>query len=209
MTTSDGWYLEQFVFDLGRRVSRSKYKFPQEIPAKKDWEVWFNFWHVYTATGDKLHTPLRKWIAPTHRRWIWYYDHSSNNLQLIEDGKVHHFLPASNHCQTRSTMTYGFIWEEDISPTFNRGAPTSIVRLTNTTVNRLNEGAPLVKGPLLPTDFWDFLNTWGGMWMWEGINKKQLTKHKLTWLVDQTHSYGSRTDRRIGRRQQIYAGSVG
>ncbi len=82
------------------------------------------------------------------------------------------------------TTTYGLIWEEDISPTFKRGAPTSVVRLTNTTINRLNEGAPLAKGPLLPTDFWDFLNTWGGMWMWEGINKNQPTKHELTWLVE-------------------------
>jgi len=39
MTTADGRYLEQFVFDPGGKVSRSKYKFPQESPAKKDWEV--------------------------------------------------------------------------------------------------------------------------------------------------------------------------
>ena len=43
MTTADGQYLEQFVFNPGGKVSRSKYKFPQESPAKKDWEVWFNF----------------------------------------------------------------------------------------------------------------------------------------------------------------------
>jgi hypothetical protein len=39
MTAADGRYLEQFVFDPGGKVSRSKYKFPQESPAKKDWEV--------------------------------------------------------------------------------------------------------------------------------------------------------------------------
>jgi len=57
MTTADGWYLEQFVFDPGSKVTRSKYKFPRELPANKDWEAWFNFWPNYTATGDKLHTP--------------------------------------------------------------------------------------------------------------------------------------------------------
>jgi hypothetical protein len=98
MTTADRRYLEQFVFDLGGKVPRSKYKFLQEIPSKKDWEIWFNFWHDYTATGDKLPTSLGKWTAPTHRRWIWYYDHSSDNLQQIEDGKVHNYLPASDHC---------------------------------------------------------------------------------------------------------------
>ncbi len=70
MTMADGRYLEQFAFDPGGRVSRSKYKFPQDIPAKKDWEVWFNFWHDYTATGDKLHNPLGKRIPPTRRRLI-------------------------------------------------------------------------------------------------------------------------------------------
>ncbi len=58
MMTANGKYMEQFVFDPGSKVARSKYKFPQECPAKKDWEVWFNFWHDYTATGDKLHIPL-------------------------------------------------------------------------------------------------------------------------------------------------------
>jgi hypothetical protein len=138
MTMADGWYLEQFVFNPGGKVTRSKYKFPQEIPSKKDWEIWFNFWHDYTATGDKLHTSLGKWTPPTHRRWIWYYDSSSNDLQGIKDGKVHHYLPASDHCQTRWTKTYRLIWEEDISPTFKRGAPTSMVGLTNKTINRLN-----------------------------------------------------------------------
>jgi hypothetical protein len=65
MTTADGRYLEQFVFDPGSKVARSKYKFPRESPAKKNWDAWFNFWHDYTATGDKLHTPLGAWIAPT------------------------------------------------------------------------------------------------------------------------------------------------
>jgi hypothetical protein len=58
MTTADGRYLEQFVFDPGSKVERSIYKCPRESPAKKDWDAWFNFWHDYTATGDKLHTPL-------------------------------------------------------------------------------------------------------------------------------------------------------
>jgi len=43
MTTADGRYLEQFVFDPGSKVTRSKYKFLQESPAKKDWDARFNF----------------------------------------------------------------------------------------------------------------------------------------------------------------------
>jgi hypothetical protein len=69
MTTANGQYLEQFVFDPGNQTSRSTYKFPQEISTRGDWEVWFNFWHEHTATGYKLHVPLKKWLAQTHRIW--------------------------------------------------------------------------------------------------------------------------------------------
>ncbi len=58
MTTADGRYLEQFAFKPGSKVAWSNYKFPRESPSKKDWDAWFDFWHDYTATGDKLHTPL-------------------------------------------------------------------------------------------------------------------------------------------------------
>jgi hypothetical protein len=80
MTTADGQYLEQFAFNPGGRTSRSTYKFPQEIPTRGDWEVWFNFWHKHTATGDKLHVPLEKWLTPTHRIWRWFYSPTNNNL---------------------------------------------------------------------------------------------------------------------------------
>jgi hypothetical protein len=36
--------------------------------------------------------------------------------------------------------------------------------------------------------FGNFLETWGGMWMWEGINKTQPTKCDLTWLVEDMKS---------------------
>jgi len=145
----------------------SKYKFPLDLSAKKDWEAWFNFWHDYTATGDKLHIPLGAWITPTHRRWIWYYKSSTDDLPRIERGKVYHYLHSANDRRTGSSTSYDLVWEEDVLPTFNRGTPTSVLTFTNTKVTKLNKGAPLAKGPLLPTDFWEFLDTWGGTWMWE------------------------------------------
>jgi hypothetical protein len=69
-------------------------------------------------------------------------------------------------------------------PTFKRGTSTSVLTYTNTKVNKLNEGAPFAKEPLLPTDFWEFLDTWGGKWMWESIDDSQQSKHNLSWLVE-------------------------
>ncbi len=186
------------VFDPGSKVAQSKDKFPQESPAKKDWDAWFNFWHDYTATGDKLHTPLGAWITPAHRRWIWYYKSSTDDLHRIEKGNVYHYLHTVNYRWTRSSTSYEQVWEEDLLPTFKRGAPTSVLTLTNTKVNKLNEGVPLAKGQLLPTDFWEFLDAWGGTWMWESIDDSQQSKRS------QTHSHGSRTARTTGKGQQIH-----
>jgi len=120
MTTADGRYLEQFVFDPGSKVARSKYKFPQESSAKKVWDAWFNFWHDYTATGDKLHTPLGAWLTPTHRRWLWYYNSPTDNLHRIEKGKVYHYWCIATYRHTRSSTSYDIAREEDLTPTFKR-----------------------------------------------------------------------------------------
>jgi hypothetical protein len=55
-----------------------------------------------------------------------------------------------------------------------------VIGFADKNVNKLNKGVQLVKGPSLPTVFWDFLDTWGGKWMWEGINENQTIKHDLT-----------------------------
>jgi hypothetical protein len=63
------------------------------------------------------------------------------------------------------------------------GHPLSVQGLDKTHVNKLNIGPTLARGPQQPNNFWDFLRTWGGEWMWEGIEDGQATKHDLSWLV--------------------------
>jgi len=172
------------VFNPGSKVEQSKYKFPRESPAKKDWDAWFNFWHDYTATGDKLHTPLGAWLTPTHRRWLWYYNSPTDNLHRIEKGKVYHYQRTATYRRTRSSLSYDIAREEDLTPAFKRGTPTSVLTSTNTRVNKLNDGPLFAKEPPLPTDFWEFLNTWGGTWMWASIDNSQQSKHDLLWLLE-------------------------
>jgi hypothetical protein len=66
ITTADGRYLEQFVFEPEKITSRSKCTFPREKPSRKDWDLWFDFWHNFTTTSGKLNVPLGKWVKPTH-----------------------------------------------------------------------------------------------------------------------------------------------
>ncbi len=79
--TADGCYLEHFVFEPEKITSRSKYTFPREKPSRKDWDLWFDFWHNFTMTGGKLNVPLEKWVKPTHQIWRWYYMEQEDDLQ--------------------------------------------------------------------------------------------------------------------------------
>jgi hypothetical protein len=67
LTTMDGRYLEYFVFNLGSRDRSSSFRFPCEVPTKEDWNRWFDFWHTFITTGNKVKVPLSNWINPTHR----------------------------------------------------------------------------------------------------------------------------------------------
>ncbi len=93
VVTADGRYLKSFVFDPGPFKRRSNYRFPQECPSQKDWETWFEFWHSYVLTGDKLEVPLGVWINPTHRKWLWYTTPTDEKLR-IEDRVVSRYLPS-------------------------------------------------------------------------------------------------------------------
>ena len=88
-------------------------------------------------------------------------------------------MHTANHRRTRSSTSYDLVWEEDLLPTFKRGAPTSILTYSNTKVNKLNEGVPFAKGLLLPTDF---------TWMWKNIDNSQQSKRILLWLVEDMES---------------------
>ena len=52
MSTADGKYLEKFVRDPQKNITKSEYKFPREEPTKTDWTWWTKFWLNYTATGN-------------------------------------------------------------------------------------------------------------------------------------------------------------
>jgi hypothetical protein len=69
VTTADGRYLKIFVFNPRSKNTKPKFKLPCKYPSNKDWNSWFNFWHNFTLTGDKLKVPLDNWIHPTHCVW--------------------------------------------------------------------------------------------------------------------------------------------
>ncbi len=95
ITTADGRYLEHFVFAPGGRDKASTFTFPREQQTWRNRNSWFNFWHNFTTTGDKLKVPLGNWIQPTHRIWKWYYRADNNVLQRVKGNSIFHYkLPS-------------------------------------------------------------------------------------------------------------------
>jgi hypothetical protein len=130
-----------------------------------------------------LKAPLGNWIYGTHRVWEWYYNKEDNDLQHVKGGKVVHFKPARGFRLTRSTTTYQRAWDEQHNSQTQLGRPTSVRVVSSTRVSKLQEEPSLVVPPNKHTNFWDFIRSWGGSWMWEDINFSQETTQDLQWIA--------------------------
>jgi len=61
------------------------------------------------------------------------------------------------------------------------GSPVSVSPIDSTSVRYLGFGSPLALGPSQPSDFWEYLRSLGGEWMWDGVEEED---QDLQWLVD-------------------------
>jgi hypothetical protein len=184
ITTADRKYLKRFIFDPGGVTTQSGYMFPREQPSRQDLDRWINFWHEYTTLGGKLKTPLGGWINPTHRIWHWYYNKERDKLYHISGTTIKSFKQASGWQCNRLTTTYQITHVETSAQIFPTGIPTSIIQISESRMNKLQEG------PLPPpttensTPFWVFIDTWGGNWMWRNIDTRDKPKGDMQWVAD-------------------------
>ncbi len=184
ITTADGTYLEHFVFDPGRATAWSRYTFPREQPSCRNWDQWINFWNKYSSTRGKLKIPLEGWINPTHMIWHWYYNKERDELYHLSGTKIKYFKEASGWQRTRSMTTYKLTHAETSAKISTTGIPTSVIRISDTKMNKLHKGPP----PLATTEdrkpFWNFIATWGGSWMWRDINNVDKPKDDIQWIAE-------------------------
>ena len=73
---------------------------------------------------------------------------------------------------------------QDIITTHRGSSSTSVIVFATNSVNKLQEGPPLVLPQMNSISFWDYIAKWGGTWMWEGINATQRTKEHTTWIAE-------------------------
>ena len=184
ISTADSRYLEDFVFDPGGRGRSSNFKFPREVPTRDDWDSWFNFWHSYTATGNKLHVPLGNWINSTHPVWKWHYKAATDDLFQIEGTSLIHYKPAVGFCITRSTRSYRMSHEEPFTPGTDVGLPVSVIGMPGSQVTKLSIGPTIDIPTHASTGFWESLHSLGGRWMWDKIESGKDTPADVLWIAD-------------------------
>jgi hypothetical protein len=68
-----------------------------------------------------------------------------------------------------ATSIFLKVREECDVPELLSGIPTSIIEISATMVTKLQEGPSSPKFTKTSQIFWEFISTWGGTWMWEGI----------------------------------------
>jgi hypothetical protein len=64
---------------------------------------------------------------------------------------------------------YHLMREEPLSPLVIQGIPNSVTSFSDQQVVKVFKEPALAKVQDKTMDFWEFLYSWGGKWMWEGI----------------------------------------
>ncbi len=78
---------------------------------------------------------------------------------------------------TRATTRYKLVSGEPIATGFIKGAPTQLVI-------KLSEGPTLAEETEKEMEFWEFLRSWGGAWMWEGAEPGNGSPSNMSWVAD-------------------------
>ncbi len=68
--------------------------------------------------------------------------------------------------------------EETTAESYPTGVPTSVIAISDTKVNKRQEGTFSIQHPKLSA-FWDFIATWGGNLMWNDIDAGQHDKNDM------------------------------
>ena len=95
-----------------------------------------------------------------------------------------HYKLAAGLRFTRSTQTYHMSHKEPLISTMDHGLPISVTGLEIRQVVKLSTGPALATAADAHRGFWDFLHSWGGIWMWEVLEYGKDTPVDLQWLVD-------------------------
>jgi hypothetical protein len=179
--TAGGKHLEHWV--RGDRNGReSQFNFAREQPTNRDWKLWDEFWSSWANKNNSLPTPLGRWKHQSHQIWKWFFDTTLNTLwETTPNGWIKYEFDQQG-MNTRHNKTYYAtgLWKDAPHVTL---VPASVIQTSPNTAHLFDAGTPLPskKPTSTSTNFWDFVWSHGGTWMWEFIEGKH---DDMSWISD-------------------------
>ena len=182
MTSANGKHIEHKF--LSRPTSenppRSSFSFSEERPSDQDWTVWAKFWETFTLPGLVLRKGMGKWIHPSHREWEWFFDVDHDVVERKRPTGISYYHPCTGQRRTRSQQNY-ILTSTHNDGRLPIGKPCTVSQTGTNILSLLSHGPVLKEGPTKPDNFFAFLKTWKGAWMWNNIVNEGVD---LCWVVD-------------------------
>ena len=182
MTSANGKHIEHKFLShpTSENPPRSSFSFSEERPSYQDWTVWAKFWEVFTLPGLVLRKGMGKWIHPSHREWEWFFDVDHDVVERKSSAGISYYHPSTGQRRTRSQQNY-ILTSTHNDGRLPIGKPCTVSQTGTNTLRLLSHGPVLKEGPTKPDNFFAFLKTWKGAWMWNNIVNEGVD---LCWVVD-------------------------
>ena len=158
---------------MGER--RSRFIYGEERPSDDDWKTWRKTLSSKTPGYHIVDRDFGKWRHPSPRIWRSFWNEDSILVELMADnGEVLKYK--YGHARTYSR-----------NPNQNSGAvggvPVTVEDTSEDSLRIASIGTALVveKPVEKATSFVEYLESWGGEWMWEDLC---MSKSSLEWIVE-------------------------
>ena len=139
----------------------STLSFPNEQPARKDFQLWQSAILSIRALGGRLH--LGEVIRQGHKIWAWRYDLDSATLFHCKGDLVDVYEPSEfPGARTRANRYSRTRHDQDVPP---RGGPCTVEE-AGLGIYKIISYTSMPPQVSHPETFVEVLEEWGCMWMW-------------------------------------------
>jgi hypothetical protein len=131
----------------------------------------------FTGYGGVLNTPLGEWLAQSHRLWEWHYHRYGDTLYQRRGDTILVYTQTATRAIVQSRQEYHRAQDIDLIP--DGWVPANVLVVQENVVHRRSVGTPVPSPVLKFPNFWEFLKSLGGEWMWDYIQEGEID---VTWI---------------------------
>ena len=147
-------------------MRRSHLDFGLEFPSENDFKSWNRAFNASTFGSMALANRLGDWVAASPRIWRVFYDEDENVMEVLHDEKG---LIRYEYDSTRQ-FRHPQVDAEGVPC----GVPATAEDISEESVKLVCRSKELfTPEEAEKKPFREFLNSWGGEWMWDDLRMKE------------------------------------